>query len=380
MSSVSSRASGMPPELELLKDPGISPEGVMEVIRNLSCSSRLTLASNPEVPSRVLRILTRFVADNYYSYYRDREYGEELLKTALENPQVTPEIFMELARHWNEFARFVVAESLCTPVEVLCFLAKDLNYGVRLRVASHPRIPVEQLTALARDESPSVRASAAGNPSLPSELLIDLADDRVCDVRKAVAGNPQTPIEVLRRLSKDEESIVRAFVASNSKTPPDILISLTQDKSKTVLYFLAENPKAPLEVLQRLLQNPDPYVFSRVLCNPALPLDLLSELVKTLHPMDDGDIQLMSRVFSSRSLDELCELASKADKKMAEFMAEIHKESPFPIQVLHAGIHGTQSEIFSKSLEEMSSLSLMEQIINSFLAKNDGCQDSPNSL
>lgn len=98
---------------------------------------------------------------------------------------LTPDRFLELARHRNPQVREALARRGDCSAGVLAALAHDARAAVRLAVASHPRTPRPALVHLSRDRVPAVLKAVTRNAAVPPDLLERLGDHRREEVRRA---------------------------------------------------------------------------------------------------------------------------------------------------------------------------------------------------
>ena len=99
--------------------------------------------------------------------------------------------------------------------KVLMIFAEDKSNGARYGIAISRNTPVEVLQQLAENEDWNVRRAVAGNLNIPIEIQEQLAKDENCHVRNAVANNWNTSIEILKQLAKDKYHFVSSVAKSS---------------------------------------------------------------------------------------------------------------------------------------------------------------------
>ena len=77
--------------------------------------------------------------------------------------------------------------------------------------------------------------------------------------------------------------------------------------------------------------------------DPDVDLDELNIFAKNGHPEVRQAIAERLRQYSE---EELCLIASKGNREIAQIMAEVHQKAPFSLKVLEEGIKGKQGQIF----------------------------------
>jgi len=111
------------------------------------------LAKDPETPLEILEPLCQFGS-------------EYILSCVVQNPNITPEILLELGKHTIVF-----------------------DWQLRSDIASNEKTPVEILNTYANDEFWEVRSSVAGNSNVPTEILYSFANDPDANVRFSALKN-----------------------------------------------------------------------------------------------------------------------------------------------------------------------------------------------
>lgn len=163
--------------------------------------------------------------------------------------------------------------------------------------------------------------------------------------RLKIANNPQTSPQVLAQLALDKSRFVREAVAANLQTPSDVLIRLALDQAWEVRRVVACNPKTPRDVLVQLAQDEKSWVRAAVAGNSQTPVDTLNLLAEcqSFH-------EQIAKSLLKRSVEQLCELAVKASPTLAQIMISFHQRKPLPLEVLQAGLKGSQAGQFRRVL------------------------------
>lgn len=117
--------------------------------------------------------------------------------------------------------------------------------------------------ALETADSESARFLVAGSPDTPVNVLDYLSRGKEVAVARRVAEHPNVHTATLNRLSKHADPSVRMAVSENKRTPEGVLLALTRDSSPDVRYIMAENPNMLRTVLEVLCIDENPYVSDR---------------------------------------------------------------------------------------------------------------------
>ncbi len=239
-------------------------EDILTMLAHHCPTSQGILASNDEIPAKVLSVLARnenivvrgAVARNPHTpevalNLLARDLHVSVRAGVLENPNISPKTLECLA----DPGKFVTILELFR--EDYSSRQSEIS-AIRRQVANHPKVTTQALQSLAHDGDLAVRDLVAKHSKATAKTLETLAHDGEEAIRSIVAANPNTPMKVMERLSRDKEGRVRASVAANPNTPTNLLHILGRDSMPLVRRAVAGNPNTPvglLEILAREIQD-----------------------------------------------------------------------------------------------------------------------------
>lgn len=239
---------------------------------------------HPALPEEALPVLCR------------RPLPPQLIEKILRARALSPERWVELARHPSSQVRCLIASDPRIAAEALALLSADPDdLEVLKRVAAHAHTRPEDLSRLAGHDQPSVIEPALNNPNLPRDRATSgraRLQGIVAELAQAVGNDPLA----LSRLAASPWPAVRLVVAKNASTPVLALLSLLPTLRQQVLgnwYWLltldeptlnnrfpmkdlvvaAEHPQCPPELLESDEAAREPGVVAALLRNEAFPLE-----------------------------------------------------------------------------------------------------------
>lgn len=181
---------------------------------------RYKAAYNPNAPPA---ILTQLAGDGDW----------RIRSLVARHPNTSPEILVQLSKDLDSTVRSEVAFNPHTPTRALVRLAcEDQSQQVRRNAIANPNIPPEVLVQLAGDSNLQIREYVARNPRTPPQVLLQLVrsctdPQELVSMRHYVAKNPNTPVEVLIWLANDPVEFVRHEAARNPNAPVEATMQHT---------------------------------------------------------------------------------------------------------------------------------------------------------
>ena len=159
-----------------------------------------------------------------------KDYAEIVRVGMASNPNMTTKMLRILYLDISPTVRKYVGQNENTDENTLEILAKDSAQNVRLMVAGNPSTPLHVLERMAVERDETVRIEVCKNAGASPALLLGMIFDDNVDVRTATASHESVPPSGLLKLSTDEELAVRQAVVRNPNTTPEALKRLSFDK------------------------------------------------------------------------------------------------------------------------------------------------------
>ncbi len=150
------------------------------------------------------------------------------------NPNLPARVLRNLAGDVSISARRKVAANLNTDPQILEILSRDRERSVQLAVANNPHTPLRVMEAFSVSSDDSFRIATAGNIGTSPAILLGLLFDPSDQVREMIAAHKDMPAPGLIRLAEDPLLAVRQGVVSNPNTPGEALKRLSFDKDRQV--------------------------------------------------------------------------------------------------------------------------------------------------
>lgn len=166
-------------------------------------------------------------------------------------------------------------------------LANDVSREVRMALAENPHVTADILIQLARLPDREIRLSVALNKNVPGSLLAKWAKDKKARMRDLAAISPFTDIGDLIDLAEDEDNKVRFFVACNPSAPWEALEKLL-DGDRPIRERVARHPHLHESGFEKLAQDPDAGVRYQVAIRPDLPEQIRRKLAQDPNPYVRG--------------------------------------------------------------------------------------------
>ena len=201
-----------------------------------SATDPVSLSDIGRHPNTPIEIIRGLLADKFYGKMIPVCFG------IAESPNLTPNLYEELARDESWAVRSGIAEHADAPSDIRENLRKDNHWFVRVKIAESDQSS-EMLTGMASDEDEYVRSAVLGNPNTPSEVKERLEKSENKDkMRKEVKMVLES---YLSHANDDQVVIANAFRTESLHCP---LIDDTQhygrlsptDKSKSMTNVISD--------------------------------------------------------------------------------------------------------------------------------------------
>ncbi|WP_307847875.1 hypothetical protein [Streptomyces durocortorensis] len=167
-------ASASPVEVEALAgSPNAAARTLVAQRRDLPAGIRDALAADPDA-----KVVKSIAPHPGFTEPQLRtmaaRHGVQVIASIAANPDATPALLAELARHRppaRKALRAIARHPNATAPALLACLEDD---EARVEAAGHPALPPEAITALVRGSDERSAEAAAANPSLPHTVMTDL--------------------------------------------------------------------------------------------------------------------------------------------------------------------------------------------------------------
>ncbi|MBP9091078.1 hypothetical protein KBI23_08615, partial [bacterium] len=243
------------------------PETLRKLVNDVDNTVRLSVATNPNTPSDVLRNLTRDVskltaseAQSALCARGDVVEAERKSQNLLTNNRFNPTSNHLIASYtcldavmpdgindgskadseWQSLNSDGAQKAYKQQKDTV----KDLKFNPSISNPNGPRDTAKELTPHSAFDSPPENAS-------PQEKIAFL---------KMIATRLSTPPSKLAELAQSESIEIRAAVAENINTPAEAFTLLAKDSQAQVKLRVIDNSNCPNHVLELLKDDQDPYV------------------------------------------------------------------------------------------------------------------------
>ena len=181
-----------------------------------------------------------------------------LAREVATNPNASPELLQELAKHRDKKIRQNVAANPNTPTQVLIKLGETFPEKV-LENPVFPLLLLENPNFL--EEMPQeTLLELLKCPTVPESFLEWAISQKNHPYQQAVAKNPSTPPAILELMADIGATWILIEIAANPNTPESVLNKLASKKDKKdtpIRQAIAKNPKIPDALVEKLARDRD---------------------------------------------------------------------------------------------------------------------------